>query len=560
MLRRRDHAFASRNIWGNFAPDMTANTNISSLHSAQRELITGSIAIAAIVLFIWTGGSAMTAVVRYMTGVGPGVEQILLIAVLLNIALILFGWRRYRDLEIEVQLRREAEEQARALAEVDPLTGCLNRRSFAEKGTQLLEQTQAGGQSIALLMLDLDNFKQVNDVYGHAAGDQVLVKAAERIRALVPAGALTARLGGDEFACAFIFDLNSPETVDRVAEDLVAAMTDPVRENGLHLRISTSIGVAHSDPESESIDMLMRRADIAMYCAKRQGRNCYAWFDSAIEREFSVRDRMEEEIRQGIPKGEFLPYYEARMDLVSGELLGFEILARWKHRAQGLLTPDMFLPVAENGNLVGALSLAVMRQAFEEARDWESALPLSVNISPRQLRDPWMSQKLQKLLVETGFPASRLEVELTEAALFEDLALAKEVVESLKNQGIRITLDNFGTGFSALAHVRALPFDSIKISRNLVGAVNRNDDSASVVGTIIQLGKSLGLPVVAVGIEDRMIRDRLLELGCTQGQGWHLGKPVASDQARIMLNERRPAAAKAEPRASRTGLPGRKAI
>lgn len=517
---------------------MNGTNNTSSFHSAQRELITGSVVIAAIVLFIWTGGSAMTAVVRYLTGAGPSVEQVLMTTLLLNIALILFGWRRYRDLEIEVYRRREAEEQARTLAETDPLTGFLNRRSFAEKGTALLGETHAAQRSVAMLLLDLDNFKQVNDVYGHAAGDHVLTRAAERIAALMPPHALAARMGGDEFACIFSFDQKSPSLVDRVAENLVAAMTDPIVGNGLHLRVSTSIGIAQSDISGDSMDTLMRRADIAMYCAKRQGRNCYAWFDSAIEHELTMRDMLETDIRRGIPRGEFIPYFEPQKDLASGNLIGFEMLARWNHPKQGLLLPDLFIPIAEKANLIGELSLAVMQQAFEEARGWDPSLTLSVNISPRQLQDPWMSQKLQKLLVETGFPTNRLEVELTEASLFEDIALAREIVHSLKNQGIRIVLDNFGTGHSSISHLRALPFDRITISREFVSSINREEESISIVNTIIRLAESFGLPVRAIGIEDASILERLRALNCTEGQGWHLGKPMPMDQARRLVAER----------------------
>ena len=271
----------------------TSATPVPDPPRVHQELITGSVVIAAIVMFIWTGGSAMTAVVRYMTGVGPSVEQILLTALLLNIALILFGWRRYRDLLIEVQQRREAEERARALAETDALTGFLNRRSAMERVAAMLEQATATHQSIAILLLDLDNFKAVNDVHGHDAGDRVLVTAAQRIRQVMPPSALIARLGGDEFAGAFLFDPRAPDHVDAIARKVVETMTEPMVQNGLHLRIGVSVGIARSGAANDNISTLLKYADIAMYWAKRRGRNRYAWFDDSMEREFRFRNALE---------------------------------------------------------------------------------------------------------------------------------------------------------------------------------------------------------------------------------------------------------------------------
>lgn len=516
---------------------MTGQTNHPDMESAQRDMITGSVVVAAIVLFIWTGGSAMSKAVRYLTGIGAGVEQILMTAVLLNVALILFGWRRYRDLQVEVQQRKEAEERARSLAATDDLTGFLNRRSIAEEGAALLSRAQRKQKCVAMLMLDLDNFKTVNDVHGHAAGDMVLTAAAQRIEGLMPPSALTARLGGDEFACAFIFDPNSPEIVDRIAEELVSAMTTPINREGLHLAISTSIGIARSDFDCDSVESLMRRADIAMYCAKNQGRNRFAWFDASMERELNMRNKLEAGMREGIPRGEFVPYYEQQVDLSTGRLNGFEMLARWEHPSEGLISPDIFIPIAEETGLIAELSLSVMRKAFEEARNWDPSLTLSVNISPAQLKDPWLSQKILKLLVETGFPSNRLEVEITESSLFENLSLAQSIVGSLKNQGIRIALDDFGTGYSSLAHLRALPFDRIKIDRSFVSSINQNSESAAIVSAIARLGDSLGLPVTAEGIEDKNIERQLRRLGCTKGQGWHFGKPMSVEQARKMLAE-----------------------
>lgn len=523
---------------GQIRNDMTGSAIDRDTSSVPRELITGSVVIAAIVMFIWTGGSAMTAVVRHLTGVGPNVQEILLTALLLNIALILFGWRRYRDLQIEVARRKDAEERARELAETDPLTGFLNRRSMTEKVSVLLDEAQESGQPVAILMLDLDNFKQVNDVHGHAAGDHVLLTIAQRIKDVIPPEALAARLGGDEFACAFMFGADSRDPVTRVAQQLVTTMNEPMDLDDLHLTVSTSIGIARSDADCTSMAGLMRRGDIAMYSAKKHGRNTYVWFDESMERELSERSKMETDIRHGIIHGEFLPYYEPQIELSTGRLIGFEMLARWQRPDHGLVSPELFIPIAEESGHIGDLSLAIIRRAFEETRDWDPLLMLSINISPAQLKDPWLSQKIRKLLLETGFPAGRLELEITESALFENLSLAQAIVSSLKNQGIRIALDDFGSGYGSLAHLRALPLDRIKINRDFVSSVNHSNESAAIVTTIINLAESLNLAVTAEGIENARIESRLRELGCNEGQGWHFGKPMPVEQARDLVREK----------------------
>jgi EAL domain-containing protein (putative c-di-GMP-specific phosphodiesterase class I) len=214
------------------------------------------------------------------------------------------------------------------------------------------------------------------------------------------------------------------------------------------------------------------------------------------------------------------------------------MLARWEHPTRGTILPDQFIPIAEETGMIADLSISVMRQALLEAKAWDPSLVVSVNISPAQLKDPWLAQKIVKLLVETGYPANRLEIEITETSLFENLALAQSIVGSLKNQGIRLALDDFGTGYSSLAHLRALPFDRIKIDKSFVVSILDNPESAAIVNAITRLGDSLGLSVTAEGIEDAAIEERLRQLGCHKGQGWHFGRPMSIGQTRILLAER----------------------
>jgi diguanylate cyclase (GGDEF)-like protein len=505
----------------------------------SRQAAIVAITAAAILMFVGIGSSVLSTIFKQVRGGEAHLDRTLVIALVLNIALILLGWRRHRDLLRALAPEATIEARARELASRDSLTGFLTRRSLAEDGATMLTNARRRRKAVAMLMLDLDHFKSVNDLHGHAVGDALLARVAGEIADAMPPMALVARLGGDEFACCIIFDPHHPETVDRVAERLVSRLGQPFRAEGQHLHISASIGVARSDFEDSSIDALMRAADIAMYAAKEAGRNRYVWFDRAMEQALRSRSELEAGLRDAIPKGQVVPCFEQQIDLVSGRLTGFEVLARWEHPTRGHIGPDKFIPIAEESGLIADLSLSIMQQAFTAARDWQADLTLSVNISPIQLRDAWLPQKIIKLLTETGFPAHRLEIEITESALFDNLALAQSIVGSLKNQGIRIALDDFGTGYSSLAHLRALPFDRIKIDKSFVTSIVDNPESAAIVTAIARLGDSLNLPVTAEGIEDAAIAERLRVIGCDKGQGYHYGMPLTVANVRRLLAERR---------------------
>ena len=529
------------------------------------DLITGAISVAAILLFVGTGSAVLSKTLQHYFDGGEPADRTLVVALLLNVALILFGWRRHRALSNEVRIRAAAEERAHMLASRDPLTGFLNRRSIADEGAAMFIRAHRRRKAMALMIIDLDHFKTVNDMHGHAVGDALLRAVAGEIAAAMPAIALTARLGGDEFACGFLFDSNQPEMIERIADKLVARMAQPFEAEGLRLHISCSIGIARSDFDCSNIDALMRSADIAMYSAKKSGRNRHAWFDHSMERELQTRNELESGLRVAIPRGEIVPYFEQQIDLKSGKLHGFEVLARWEHPTRGLISPELFIPIAEETGMIADMSLSIMQQAFSAARDWDPSLSLSVNISPWQLRDAWLAQKIIKVLTETGFPAHRLEIEITESALFENLALAQSIVGSLKNQGARLALDDFGTGYSSLAHLRALPFDRIKIDKSFVISLNESADSAAIVNAIVSLGESLNLPITAEGVEDAAIEARLKALGCAKAQGWYYGKPLSPQGVRKMLAERRllvqrsaqqPASDKQASRSSRGRLAG----
>ena len=520
------------------AQSITWRPRSRAVTGARRDMIAGAITFAAIFLFVVNGGAALGGLVRWMSGMGPAADRMLAGAVLLNVALLLFGWRRYRDLRIEVVERTAAERRAQTLASHDPLTGFLNRRALFEQAGTLAQDAAATGRAIGALVIDLDGFKKINDVHGHMAGDDLLRHAAGSIRQSLPPGVLAARLGGDEFACVCSLAADDHATLDKTAAKIVQALARPILLGEIEMRVCASVGSASTSDAPVDAELLIRRADIAMYVAKHRGGSRVCAFDPSMEAALAARSAIEADMRAGLERGEFVPYYEQQIELESGALIGFEVLARWLHPRDGIVSPEIFIPIAEANGLIGELSGQVIRQALEDARDWDPGLTLSVNISATQLHDPWLAQKLLKLLLETGFPPERLEIEVTEAALFQNLTLARATVASLKNQGVKLALDDFGTGQSSLVNLRALPFDRIKIDRSFVTALIGDSNSDMMVNAIAQLGETLGLPVIAEGIEDAAIAERLRAIGLLRGQGWHFGKPLTLEDTRQLLVER----------------------
>lgn len=505
---------------------------------AKRDIIAGGIVVAAILLFVGTGSNVMQAAVRALIGIGGGPDRALATALVLNIALILFGWRRYKDLNREIRERTEAEQRARYLADTDPLTGFLNRRALLATGQRQIAGAIAEKRQVALFLLDLDHFKTVNDIHGHVAGDRVLQVAAERISAVLPPNATKARLGGDEFVAMLVFEPGARADIDALAAELVMALDNSVTHDAQQIRIGASLGISLASDASVTMETMVRQADIAMYHCKDEGRNRFCWFEAGMEMAVQVRNQIETGIRDGMPRGEFVPHFEPQVDIASGRLLGFEMLMRWESPEYGMIPPERFIPVAEESGLIGELSLQVIREAMEVAKRWDPSIMLAVNISPQQLKDPWFSQKLTKLLVEVGFPASQLEVEITESSLFENLPLVRSIVTSLKNQGVSLSLDDFGTGYSSLSHLRALPFDRIKIDRSFIAAMRGSPDAQAIVVAIVRLGESLAMPITAEGVEDEATAIELTRLGCSKGQGWYFGRASSAADTERLLADR----------------------
>ena len=522
------------------ATDSAATPAERKIRSAERDMIALGIAIAAAFLFVGAGGTLMPQIVKAWFFGGNKPNLLLANALLLNIALLIFGWRRYRDLRKEIQVRRDAEERARKLAERDALTGCLNRRSGPPALEALRTALTDSDRKIAVMMIDLDNFKQINDLNGHQLGDRVLTTIARRIEDTLPHDGVMARIGGDEFVCGVPFDHNARDTVDNLVAMIVRNTSAPIESNQMSVEATVSIGIAESGAkyatgDEMNAEALIHRADIAMYHAKKRGRNRYYWFESQMEDELRFRNELESGIRRGIPAGEFVPYYEQQIDLATGTLTGFEMLARWESPRYGLVSPEIFIPIAEEIDLIGALSERLVAQALEDAKGWDSVLTLSINISPVQLRDPWFAQKLLHLLLESGFPPSRLEIEITEGCLHENMGAVRSIVTSLKNQGISISLDDYGTGYSSLSQLRSLPIDRLKIDRSFISELANQREGRALVEAMVSLGKGLSLPVTAEGVENSEVLSQLQGMGDLQGQGYHYGRPEDAAATRKRL-------------------------
>lgn len=481
--------------------------------------------MAAILLFVGLGSQILPPAIA---GVElPATGESLRLAFILNIAIILFGWRRSKDLREALDAYERAERAAHRNANTDHTTGLANRRELLRSLAEVLELKRPS----VLLLMDLDHFKRVNDLHGHLTGDQLLATVADVIRDTAPPEACCARIGGDEFAV--LLDGADAGRAEELARTLLANLSTPFQIGNVQAQVSSSIGLAAID-HSLSEEVALHRSDVSLYAAKAAGRNCFAWFDEKMEQELSSRLKLEEGIRRGIDKGEFVPFFQPLIDLTTKELVGFEALARWRSPT-GLLEPESFLEAAEKTGLIGPLTMSVMEQALAEARDWPAHLKIAVNVSPVQFRDPTLAEQIVKVLSTTGFPASRLEIEITEGSLLEDRAQVTTILQSLKNLGITISLDDFGTGYASLSQLHTLPVDRIKIDKSFINTMVKSERTAAIVNTIANMGHKLNVPITAEGVETETIRAELSKLGCSEAQGWLFGRAVSADTVKSFL-------------------------
>ncbi len=426
-----------------------------------------------------------------------------------------------RTLTAEMGEREAAETRAQTLARHDPLTGLANRRCFLEELERRLACVGDEREAFALMFIDLDRFKPVNDVHGHAVGDQLLQEIAARLSNCIRQGCFAARLGGDEFAVLFEGP-GGRESAARTAKRILAELSAPIQVQGLQVSVGASIGIAMCPEDGDNAADLLQRGDAAMLRAKVD-RGAFQFFDSCIDEQLKSKAALETELRLAIPNGEIIPYFQPVVRLDSGEIVGFEMLARWPRPGGGMVPPTRFVAVAEEAGLVDAMFWTLFANACRKALDQAGEFTLAVNISPSQVRDQWFPEKILRSLHETGFPARRLEIEVTESAMIGDIVRAKASLVSLKNQGVRIALDDFGTGYSSLLLLRELPIDKIKIDCSFVGRVTRDRENATIVSALVGLGRALGLQVTAEGIEDEATAEALRAMGCELAQGFLYG-------------------------------------
>jgi diguanylate cyclase (GGDEF)-like protein len=502
--------------------------------NARRDAVVLVVLITAVMLLIWNGSAFFHDLPMGDEKFGPSV-RLASTALTLNVALILFGWRRYVDLQHEAEMRAEHERRAVVLATTDSVTGLYNRKGFADHAGQLCADAGRRGDNLVVISFQMHRFKNVNDQHGYETGDRLLKTLSISLADELGSNAILARLSGDEFAVALALRPQDMKRADELAETVLKTVTRPLLFEDKIIQVGAFAGIASAPAREARIPDILRRADIAMDHARsgRVGRP--VWFDAGMERALIAHGEIEQGIRYGLDHGQFVPYFEPQVDLATGEIVGFEVLARWIHALSGVIGPDVFIPVAEEIGLIGRLSEQVIASALREAADWDPKIKISVNISPFQLADGWLAQRIVRILAETGFPAERLVIEITESSLFADLDLARLIVTSLKNQGIRLALDDFGTGFSSLSHLRSLPFDIIKIDRSFVTNIHEKRESSAIVRAVTTLAAALPVPVCVEGIENEESYKAVVRLGCEIGQGWYFGKPMQAEQARELL-------------------------
>ena len=437
----------------------------------------------------------------------------------------------------DVSERRSLEHQLVHQAFHDALTGLANRALFEDRVEHALARASRHGQGLSVVFIDLDDFKRVNDTLGHRCGDELLVGVAERLQTGVRAADTVARLGGDEFAV--LIEQAEDEVVDRIAERMLAAFHAPYRVEGDNLKISASIGVASSAAHKTAEDLL-RNADIAMYSAKGDGKGRIATYAPEMEERLLSRLVAEGELREAVRGDQLVVLYQPVYDLPSGNMVAAEALVRWQHPSRGLIAPLEFIPLAEETGLIVELGAQVLRKACFQAAEWGRQHPgrglmVSVNLSPRQLVEPDLGQLVSDVLEETGLDPGLLILEITETALMRNVQKAVAALAELRQLGVQLALDDFGTGYSSLSHLRQFPIDTIKIDKSFIDGLTRTGEQSAIARAVLEIGKILGVDVVAEGVESEEQLAMLRNLDCRSAQGYLFSQPVTSAVVGEML-------------------------
>jgi diguanylate cyclase (GGDEF)-like protein len=447
------------------------------------------------------------------------------------------GWLATHD---DVTERIRADERIAHMAHYDALTDLPNRvlmRGHLERRVAELAQ----GNPFAILYIDVDEFKGVNDSLGHEVGDELLRQVANRLRACVSGNDLVARLGGDEFAIIKAGTSDEAE-LTALAEEILNTLRIPVDCKGQEIATDASIGIAIAPDHGDNLDDLLKRADLAMYAAKSEGRGTFRIFVPEYDAKASQRRELELDLRHALARGEFEVHYQPLVDLAANVVTGCEALLRWSHPVRGMVSPVDFIPVAEDTGLISEIGEWVLRQACTEAASWPGDIHIAVNVSPVQFRSKTLALKVAAALAESGLAPGRLELEITETVLIRDDEEALTILQQLRELGVRIALDDFGTGYSSLSYLHRFPFDKIKIDRSFISDIGEPEDSSPIVQAVVHMAAARHMATTAEGVETEAQRDVLRKLGCSQMQGWLFSPAVPAAKLKLLLSKQAAAA------------------